>query len=72
MELRISSVCDDVRSAGGACPFFFPPLPLRLLVVLTSTGLSYLTSELCGGIMILDAFFFCWANERLHNTVRSF
>lgn len=56
MELRISSVCEDCRSAGGACcPFFFPPLPLRSLVVLTSTGLSYFTRELWGGIMFPPA-----------------
>lgn len=52
MELRMSSVCDDCRSAGGAWPFFFAALPLRLLVVLTSTGLSYLTRELWGGIIV--------------------
>lgn len=52
MELRMSSVCDDCRSTGGAWPFFFAPLPLRLPVVLTSTGLSYLTRELWGGIIV--------------------
>lgn len=51
MELRISSVWDDCRSTGGAWLFFFDPLPPRFAVVLTSNGLSYLTSELWGGII---------------------
>lgn len=48
----MSSVWEDCRSTGSVCPFFLVPLPLRLPVVLTSTGLSYLTRELWGGIMI--------------------
>lgn len=53
MELRISSVCVDSRSTSRKFPFLFVLLLGRVLfVVLTSTGLSYFTREVCGGIIV--------------------
>lgn len=53
MEFRISSVCVDSRSTSRKFPFLFVLLLGRVLfVVLTSTGLSYFTREVCGGIIV--------------------
>ena len=47
----MSSVCVGcLLSTGGSARCFFPPA--RSLVVLTRMALSYLTSELCAGIMV--------------------
>ena len=66
IELRMSSVCVSgclVSTGGSFFPPFAPGLPFDLSFVVSSDGVSYLTSDMSGGPGIL-ALSVSWADAK--------